>query len=722
MANRYWILGSGNTSDTAHWSTSSGGSGGAAIPTASDLAIFDAASNATAYTVTVNNAFVSAGATVGDPLTGIVSFTTDANATRSWSLAGNVSVAATFTAGGNSATNRLLIQSSVLGTPRTITCPNVSHGNVDYMDITGAGAGWASATTTGTIGDCLGNSGITFTPAAPQYWKTTTTGTKTWSTVGNWFLATNGGGGAGRVPLPQDNVVFDANSIGATGTATIGDMPRMGADITWTGVTNSPIFQSSVIWNLFGSLTLASGMTFTQNQGVFFYGRGNHTLTSAGKAWGWVANILSFGGSYSLLDAFSCANALQLANGTFNDGGFSVTALSFSNSNSNTRTLNATGLWNLTGSGATWQTSNATGFTLTSAPSLIKFTDPSATAKAFAGGGKTYNNLWFSGFGPGAFQVTGANTFADLHIDRPANVQFTAGTTTTVSSLTVPAYAGDAKYGVLPGVIGSYFSTPSAMANQITGDIGLAWYGAPASWQVTPQTFIGKSNVNSYIFAGITGSALRFRTTGTNSVSATSTTGHSFAAGNPGWVGVTWKADNGSGGSTTTFYTSADGVTWTQLGSPVVTSGAGTINSTSDGVEISSSGLGTSAQLVGKVSRAKIFNSATLTGTPVVDFNPNDFTSGNTWTSSTTGEQWTRNGQALIYPEVKLSGITNATWTLAKAGGGVVAADYINSAYMTVTGGTAYVGQTAHSTNGGNNNANVIFSDPPNNASFGSNF
>lgn len=42
MAQRFWIGGSGNTNDTAHWSTTSGGSGGASAPGSTDDAIFDA--------------------------------------------------------------------------------------------------------------------------------------------------------------------------------------------------------------------------------------------------------------------------------------------------------------------------------------------------------------------------------------------------------------------------------------------------------------------------------------------------------------------------------------------------------------------------------------------------------------------------------------------------------------------------------------------------------
>lgn len=57
MANRFWILGTGNWSDTAHWSTSTGGTGGASVPTSADNTYFDANSfTAAGQTVTVNTA------------------------------------------------------------------------------------------------------------------------------------------------------------------------------------------------------------------------------------------------------------------------------------------------------------------------------------------------------------------------------------------------------------------------------------------------------------------------------------------------------------------------------------------------------------------------------------------------------------------------------------------------------------------------------------------
>jgi len=54
IASRYWVGGSGNWSDTAHWSETSGGSGGASVPTNTDDAIVDANSGSAAFTITLN--------------------------------------------------------------------------------------------------------------------------------------------------------------------------------------------------------------------------------------------------------------------------------------------------------------------------------------------------------------------------------------------------------------------------------------------------------------------------------------------------------------------------------------------------------------------------------------------------------------------------------------------------------------------------------------------
>jgi hypothetical protein len=70
MANRYWVGGAGSwtTSDTTHWSTFSGGGGGASVPTASDNVFFDQVAT---YTVTVTGALACLDFTVSF---GVVAF------------------------------------------------------------------------------------------------------------------------------------------------------------------------------------------------------------------------------------------------------------------------------------------------------------------------------------------------------------------------------------------------------------------------------------------------------------------------------------------------------------------------------------------------------------------------------------------------------------------------------------------------------------------------
>lgn len=59
MATYYWVGGSGtwDNTTTTNWSLTSGGAGGAGVPTTADNVIFDSASNATGYTVTLGTKF-----------------------------------------------------------------------------------------------------------------------------------------------------------------------------------------------------------------------------------------------------------------------------------------------------------------------------------------------------------------------------------------------------------------------------------------------------------------------------------------------------------------------------------------------------------------------------------------------------------------------------------------------------------------------------------------
>src|SRR3989338_3287865 len=62
MASRFCVGGTGNTSDTAHWSATTGGAGGETVPVAGDSVDFDSNSG-TAATVTVDVALSAASIT-----------------------------------------------------------------------------------------------------------------------------------------------------------------------------------------------------------------------------------------------------------------------------------------------------------------------------------------------------------------------------------------------------------------------------------------------------------------------------------------------------------------------------------------------------------------------------------------------------------------------------------------------------------------------------------
>lgn len=339
---------------------------------------------------------------------------------------GTNTIAGTLTINGNSATNRILVLSSVVGTARTLTAATVSVTNTDFQDITGAGAGsWDLSAISGGSGDCGGNSGITFTTPATQTWNGTS--------GGNW----SANAWSGRVPLPQDDVVINAAFSG--GQTVTADMPRLGASIDWTGATGAPTWAYSTGVNIYGSLTMISGMTFsTSGNSVTFTGRSSYTVLSAGNTFGSNFSISAPNGTYTLSDAILVTGNFIVNYGTFTSADQTITCNAFTSSNSNTRTLNmGSSQINLMGtSSGDIYIMNGFGITFTGAPS-ITYANASANSRNFKGNGYTYGTLTYTVAGStGTLVVTGSNTFNTINFSDASNartLQFTAGTTTTIT-------------------------------------------------------------------------------------------------------------------------------------------------------------------------------------------------------------------------------------------------------------------------------------------------
>ncbi|MCH8172658.1 MAG: hypothetical protein IIA70_05030 [Proteobacteria bacterium] len=185
----------------------------------------------------------------------------------------------------------------------------------------------------------------------------------------------------------------------------------------------------------------------------------------------------------------------------------------------------------------------------------------------------------------------------------------------------------------LPGTAGNFASSPDATPLDITGDIDLRCEVAPDDWTLaTRQTFISKylttGNQRSYWFyIDETAGTLRINLSddGVTAVIKSSTVVPGFTNGSRHWVRVTVDVDNGASGYDVKFYTSDDGVNWTQLGSTVTTATATSFFNSTALLDVGVDGAG-SNRLKGKVYRAQVLNG--IDGPIVFDANFSDQAAG----------------------------------------------------------------------------------------------
>lgn len=384
MASRYWVGGTGNWSDnTNHWSASSGGAAGASKPTTGDAAILDGSSG---------------GGTV----------TADEN----------------------------------------IVCDSISMGSFN-----------------GTLDSSSYNVTLQTFSISGAATRTLTMGSGTWTLTGSNTTIWNTGSAAG-LTLNKGNPIV-CNYSGSTGTRNISanqnsetlaldfnitagtDILRIssGRNLDFTGFSGS--FLGSVNFSFYGNITFSSSMTYSGAATLTFAATsGTKTITTNGMTFDANLTINGTGGTLQMGDNLTIGSTKRL---TITNGTFSVSASNYALStglltltSGGTLTLGSA-THSITGTGTT--TWNVTGGTLTAFTGTLKFTDTvTATGITFAGGSKTYNNVWFArGSNTQSHTITGSNTFADFKDDGSAahSILFTAGTTQTVSTFTVSGSAGN---------------------------------------------------------------------------------------------------------------------------------------------------------------------------------------------------------------------------------------------------------------------------------------
>ena len=200
----------------------------------------------------------------------------------------------------------------------------------------------------------------------------------------------------------------------------------------------------------------------------------------------------------------------------------------------------------------------------------------------------------------------------------------------------------ETRYLSLPGTAGNYASTPDSAAVSITGDIDIRVKVAMDDW--TPAAIAGLSDKRgaagdrSWYWRLVTTGFMDFRWSvdGTAETVIGTTAAVGASDGQVLWMRVTLDVNNGAGGNDVKFYTSSDGVIWTQLGATVTTAGVTSIFDSS-----AAWGIGDINAIAGKVYSAELRNG--IDGPVVARFDASLMSPRQTSAQMPTGEVWTIN-------------------------------------------------------------------------------
>lgn len=202
-----------------------------------------------------------------------------------------------------------------------------------------------------------------------------------------------------------------------------------------------------------------------------------------------------------------------------------------------------------------------------------------------------------------AFDAAGAQT---VEVDTQGNARFLGEFRTDVDGKRRIMINPESSYLRLTGATDSRASTPDHASLDLTGDLDIRIKVSMDDW--TPgsfQSFVGKASTAYVFWMDSTNQPQLTWFDGTATRIRTATTGTGFVDGTVHWLRVTLDVDNGAAGHTVTFYTSETGLSWTQLGTSVVTAGTTVIATNTSPLEVGR--RGTAEQpLTGNVYYAEV--------------------------------------------------------------------------------------------------------------------
>lgn len=431
------------------WATTSGGAGGASVPTASDNAICDA--NSGGGTITIGAASTcldltctSAAGDFTGTIAGASTLAVSGSITLEAAMAGftytgvitlNATSAKTITSGGksfggnitmNGVAGSWTLQDTFVSTAANVTLTNgtfdtnaktvtmgqflSTNNNIRTVTITnstihltgGGGVNPWNFTLTGGLTFNSSGSTISFENPTASTWSFNTGG----QTFNDIAMA---GAGSGTLNFAGPNCVFRDLAISNAAAAILGLNVTMSLrTLNFTGYNGS--WNGTGQLSISGDLTLGAGMTVGSTGNLFFVATsGTQTITSNGVPFS--TNLIrqdGSGGTTTLGDAISTGGAFQLKNGTFdtNNKACTFTSMALSQAGFGVRQFNCgSSLITLTAAGTVFTVSgDTTNLTWNPGASTVSVTSTGTTA--LAGGGLPFYNLTLAGGGGGQFTLS----------------------------------------------------------------------------------------------------------------------------------------------------------------------------------------------------------------------------------------------------------------------------------------------------------------------------
>ena len=473
MANKYWVGASGADWTTASsWSATSGGAGGAAVPTAIDSVFFDQSRTYTVINLAQSNC-LNFNVTAGT-VTFSMTFQMNIFGNINWAVpvtynngSGSVSCVPTstgtktiLTSGSTITANAITISSATAVTTWQLLDAFTLSGTTSLLLVGGTLQlnGFNINVPTLQVGGttpiiAFGSNSITCSNLTVSVATLTTTGTPT---IYASSTPNNINGGAG----PESSACNLSFPFG--GSATMSNLSGSFKNVDLTGFSGSV---TSFTPNMYGNLILSSSMTVGAGTISFSSTSVDQTITSNSNTINCSLIVAKGATTLRPVDALTlgATKTFTLTSGIFNLNGNVLTTGLFVSNNSNARTI-AFGSSNIICNslgGTVWDTTTITGLTITGTP-IVNISNAGSVAVTVASGPITESQAISFNFTAGTYALT----FLSVASHSAKNVDFTGfagtwnarttantmyGSLTLSSGMTFAASSGVLTFGATSG-------------------------------------------------------------------------------------------------------------------------------------------------------------------------------------------------------------------------------------------------------------------------------